>query len=65
MTAAETAYAEQHAAAAVALQQLQDALFNMPAPGGDTPINWGHAGSAAEITRQLQQTLAFITGTDA
>jgi hypothetical protein len=65
MTAAETAYVDQHAAAAALIQQLQDALFDMPAPDGDTPINWGHVGSAAEITRQLRETLAFVTGEDA
>jgi len=65
MTAAETAYAEQHAAAAALLQQLQDALFDMPAPDGETSIHWGHVGSAGEITRQLRETLAFVTGEDA
>lgn len=60
MTAAETAYAEQHAAAVAVLQQLQDALFDMPAPDA-APINWGHVGSATEITRQLRETLAFVT----
>jgi hypothetical protein len=62
MTAAEIAYAEQHAAAAAVLQQLQDALFNMPAPDAGTPINWEHVGSATEITRQLRETLAFVAG---
>jgi hypothetical protein len=62
MTKAETAYAEQHAAAAALLQQLSSALFDMPAPDR---INWGHVGSVAEIRSQLEQTLAFMTNTQA
>ena len=65
MTKAETAYAEQHAAAAALLQQLSSALFDMPAPEGDTRINWAHVGSMAEIRSQLEQTLAFMTNTQA
>jgi hypothetical protein len=65
MSTTETAYVEQHAAAAALLQQLQDALFDMPAPDGDTPIHWGHVGSVTEITRQLRETLTFVTGEDA
>ncbi len=65
MTKAETAYAEQHAAAAALLHQLSSALFDMPAPDGDTRINWAHVGSVTEIRSQLEQTLAFMTNTQA
>jgi len=65
MTRAEATYSEQHAAAAALLEQLQAALFDMPAPDGEAKIDWGHVGSITEIKRQLQETLEFMTGTNA
>jgi hypothetical protein len=44
------------------LEQLQQAMFDLPAPGGDVEIDWGHVGSVTEIAKQLEQTLAFTAG---
>jgi hypothetical protein len=65
MTPAEIAYAKQHAAAAALLAQLQEALFDLPAPDSDTKIDWSHVGSLAEINRQLKETFDFMAGTNA
>ena len=44
------------------LEQLQQAMFDLPAPDSDVEIDWGHVGSVTEIANQLEQTLAFTTG---
>jgi hypothetical protein len=58
----ETAYAAQHAAALASLQALQTIIEDMPAPDGETRINWGHVGSLTEINEQLGQLLRFAIG---
>lgn len=60
---AEDAYVAQHAEAAALLEQLQEALFDLPAPDGEIPINWAHVGTVAELRRQLAEALAFVGGT--
>jgi hypothetical protein len=58
-------YVKGHAAALELLASLQEAIENMPAPGSNQPITWGHVGSLAEFNHQLRNANAFITGTDA
>jgi hypothetical protein len=58
----ETAYTAQHAAALASLQALQTIIEDMPAPDGETRINWGHVGSLTEINEHLGQLLRFATG---
>jgi hypothetical protein len=58
----EEAYLEQHTQAAHLIQQLGEAIFDLPAPDGDVAIDWGHVGSVAELNRQLSAALAFIQG---
>jgi hypothetical protein len=60
--AAQDAYLEQHGKAAALLQELQEALFDQPAPDDEIVINWGHVGSVTELNRQLENALAFIKG---
>lgn len=60
---AEDAYVAHHAEAAALLEQLQEALFDLPAPDGEIPINWAHVGTVAELRRQLAEALAFVGGT--
>lgn len=59
---AEDAYVAHHAEAAALLEQLQEALFDLPAPDGEISINWAHVGTVAELKRQLAETLAFVSG---
>jgi len=59
---AEEAYLERHTQAAHLIQQLGEAIFDLPAPDGDVTINWGHVGSVAELNSQLSTALAFIQG---
>ena len=59
---AEAAYTAQHAAALASLQALQSVIEDMPAPDGETRINWGHVGSLVEINEQLGHLLRFAAG---
>lgn len=61
---AEDAYVAYHAEAAALLVQLQEALFDLPAPDGEIPINWAHVGTVVELKRQLAEALAFVSGTE-
>ena len=60
---AQDAYLEKHTEALKLLEQLQQALFDLPAPDGEVAINWAHVGTVAEVKRQLAETLAFVGGT--
>jgi hypothetical protein len=59
---AQDAYLANHAEALALIAQLQDALFDLPAPDGEVPINWSHVGTVAELKRQLADSLAFARG---
>jgi len=59
---AEATYKAQHAAALASLQALQAVIEDMPAPDGETRINWGHVGSLVEINEQLGHLLRFAAG---
>ena len=55
---AEMAFAEHHAAALIALEEIKTALANdMLGHGRKTneEIHWGHVGSIADIAAQLKQ----------
>ena len=58
---AEAAYTAQHAAGLASLHALQAIIEDMPAPDGETRINWGHVGSLAEINEQLGHLLRFAS----
>ncbi len=59
MTAVEQ-YSAEHARAYRNVLKIQEILENLPAPEGHVTINWGHAGSLAELNKQLEQALEFI-----
>lgn len=56
----EYAYASQHAEALALLSEIERKLMDMPAPDSDTPINWGHVGSVAEVRNKLEMLLGFL-----
>jgi hypothetical protein len=60
--AAQDAYLAQHTKAAALLQELEEALFDQPAPDGEIAIDWSHVGSVTELNRQLENALMFIKG---
>ena len=59
----ENAYLAHHTEAVALVAQLQEALFDLPAPDGETLINWAHVGTVVELKRQLAEALAFASGT--
>jgi len=64
LTAAEDAFLEAHCEALDLLKGLHLALYDLPAPCGEVPINWGHVGSLNEVVNRLKATLAFLNGTE-
>jgi hypothetical protein len=64
MTPAEQAYSLRHSEAMALLEQLQESIENMPAPDGDTPINWGHVGSIRHVSAKLKYAVGFLNGED-
>ena len=59
---AQDFYIEEHTKAVVLLQRLEEALYDMPAPDGETQIDWGHVGSIKEVNQQIEQLIAFARG---
>lgn len=59
---AEDAYVAAHTEALGLLQRLEEAMFDLPAPGGEAVINWAHVGTVTELKRQLGEALAFVGG---
>lgn len=57
---AQDAYLEKHTEALGLLEELQQALFDLPAPDGEVAINWTHVGTVAEARDQIKRTLAFL-----
>jgi hypothetical protein len=60
MTPVEEAYLSQHNEVMGLMKALQDRMVDMPAPDGDTPINWGHVGTVAEVRNKLEMVLEFL-----
>ena len=60
ITAAETAYAENHAKAFALVEEISGKLSNMPAPdNGATRITWEHVGSVSHVIELLEGFLPF------
>lgn len=60
MTPVEESYASHHASTLALLKQIQSKVEDLPAPDGDTPINWGHVGSMYEVEYKLSLILEFL-----
>jgi len=41
--------------ALAALRAVENKIHDMPAPGGEMPINWGHFGDMMRIVEQLEE----------
>lgn len=59
---AEDVYIVTHSQALELLQRIEGAMFDLPAPDDETPINWTHVGTVAELKRQLTEALVFVSG---
>ena len=51
----ETAYAVAHAATLEQLAALTAIVEDLPAPDGDTRLDWGHVGSLSDLCRRLAE----------
>lgn len=58
------AYEQSHDEAVHLVEQIRDALYDLPAPCGEVPINWGHVGTVNEVRNRLKSVLAFLNGTE-
>ena len=61
---AEDAYLAAHQAAQAKVEQIQELLFDLPAPDSDAKINWCHVGDLNEINARLSRVIAFLTNAD-
>jgi len=55
MKTAEQAYIEAYNRAIQALRDLENRIHDMPAPEGETPINWGHVGDMNRIFKGISE----------
>lgn len=52
---AEEAYMTRHSECLAELDRICQDLFDLPAPGGDVPINWAHVGDVGRVLEQLRE----------
>ena len=57
---AEPAYENAHLVARDLLERLGDLLADLPAPGAERPIHWGHVGDVAHVNALLAEAIAFL-----
>jgi hypothetical protein len=57
---AQEAYLDQHSHAARLLSEIEEALFDLPAPDDEVVINWAHVGTVTELCKQLKEALDFL-----
>jgi hypothetical protein len=58
---AEAAYENSHLAAQDLLEHIRELLFDLPAPGSEVEIHWGHVGTVTEVNRRLAELVEFLT----
>ena len=54
---AEEAYTTRHSECLAELDRIRQYLFDLPAPGGDVPINWSHVGEVGLVLDDLREVL--------
>ena len=54
---AEEAYMTRHSECLSELDRIRQYLFDLPAPGGDVPINWSHVGEVGLVLDDLREVL--------
>jgi hypothetical protein len=58
---AEAAYENTHLATQDLLEHIRELLFDLPAPGGEVEIHWGHVGTVTEVNRRLAELVEVLT----
>jgi hypothetical protein len=58
---AEAAYENTHLASQDLLAHIRELMFDLPAPGGEVEIHWGHVGTVTEVNRRLAELVEFLT----
>ena len=61
---AEDAYVRERNHALELLDRVRDLVEDLPAPGCDTRIDWGHVGDLGHINELLTQVACFLMGVD-
>jgi hypothetical protein len=56
---AEQAYTRAYNTAMANLKKIEEMIHDMPAPGGETKINWGNHGDMAKIAAELGDILVL------
>ena len=46
------------------VSRIRELLYDLPAPGGDVPINWGHVGDVNHVNHLLSEVVAKLEGND-
>jgi hypothetical protein len=45
------------------LARIRELIYDLPAPGGEVPINWGHVGDVNHVNHLLSEVVAKLGGT--
>ena len=59
---AEPAYENAHLVARDLLDRIDELLRDLPAPGGEVPINWPLVGTMAAVNDRLASVVAMLDG---
>jgi hypothetical protein len=51
----ETAYLKAYNRAMTAIKDLEAAIHDLPAPGGEIQINWAHVGSMSHYAQEIEE----------
>ncbi len=57
---AQSDYIAAHLRAIQAMDDLEGAIHDMPAPDGDTEINYAHVGDMARVADMLEQIVKAV-----
>jgi hypothetical protein len=59
---AEPAYEQAHLICQDLLERIRELTFNLPAPGGETEINWPLVGTMNHVNAKLTEVIEFLNG---
>ena len=60
---AQPAYESAHLVAQDLVSRIRELLYDLPAPGGETLINWGHVDDVNHVNHLLSEVVAKLEGT--
>jgi hypothetical protein len=59
---AEPAYEQSHLICQDLLERIRELTFDLPAPGGETEINWEQVGTMNHVNAKLSEVIEFLKG---